>query len=179
MKQIMISIKPEWVAKILNGEKTLEIRKTMPKCELPCKVYIYCTKHNNYKDSLYLADDEKYDVDYYVPSDESFILNGKVVAEFILKWVEEFECSSEDHRKIVFDNYSCLSLEQVRNYCNGQTLYGWYINDLIIYDKPKRLSEFERPEIDLNSDASGIGMYSRKKLIRPPQSWCYIEGESK
>ena len=44
MKAIMISIKPEWVCKILNGEKTIEIRKTMPKCKLPCKVYIYCTK---------------------------------------------------------------------------------------------------------------------------------------
>lgn len=36
MKSIMISIKPEWVKKILNGDKTIEIRKTMPKCELPC-----------------------------------------------------------------------------------------------------------------------------------------------
>ena len=39
----MISIKPKWVAKILNGEKTIEIRKTMPKCDLPIDVYIYCT----------------------------------------------------------------------------------------------------------------------------------------
>lgn len=28
---IIISIKPEWVEKILNGEKTLEIRKSVPK----------------------------------------------------------------------------------------------------------------------------------------------------
>ena len=49
MKNIMISIKPQYVEKILNGEKTIEIRKTMPKCELPCKVYIYCT---NGKDIL-------------------------------------------------------------------------------------------------------------------------------
>ena len=45
MKAIMISIKPKWVAKILNGEKTIEIRKAMPKCELPideiqAKLYI-------------------------------------------------------------------------------------------------------------------------------------------
>ena len=44
MRAIIISIKPEWVEKILNGEKTIEIRKTMPKCKLPCKVYIYCSK---------------------------------------------------------------------------------------------------------------------------------------
>ena len=44
MKSIMISIQPQWVSKILNKEKLVEIRKTKPKCELPCKVYIYCTK---------------------------------------------------------------------------------------------------------------------------------------
>lgn len=30
-KVIIISIKPEWVCKILNGEKTIEVRKTAPK----------------------------------------------------------------------------------------------------------------------------------------------------
>ena len=45
-KKILISIQPQWVEKILNGEKTIEIRKTMPKCELPVKVYIYCTKRS-------------------------------------------------------------------------------------------------------------------------------------
>ena len=42
-KAILISIKPKYVAKILNGEKTIEIRKTMPK-DLPIDVYIYCPK---------------------------------------------------------------------------------------------------------------------------------------
>lgn len=44
MKAIMISIQPQWVEKILNGEKKIEIRKSMPKCQLPCKVFIYCTQ---------------------------------------------------------------------------------------------------------------------------------------
>jgi predicted transcriptional regulator len=44
MKKILISINPKWVKKILNGEKTIEVRRTAPKCELPCEVYIYCTK---------------------------------------------------------------------------------------------------------------------------------------
>ena len=33
MKAILLPIKPKHVAKILNMEKTIEIRKTMPKCE--------------------------------------------------------------------------------------------------------------------------------------------------
>ena len=28
MKAIMISIKPKWCAKIMNGEKTIEVRKS-------------------------------------------------------------------------------------------------------------------------------------------------------
>lgn len=45
-KSVLISIRPEWVEKILSGEKTLEVRKTRPKLEAPFKVYIYCTAGN-------------------------------------------------------------------------------------------------------------------------------------
>ncbi len=42
-KAVLISIRPEWVRKILNGSKAVEIRKTVPKCGVPFKCYIYCT----------------------------------------------------------------------------------------------------------------------------------------
>lgn len=45
-KAVLISIRPDWVEKILSGEKTLEVRKTRPKLETPFKVYIYCTAGN-------------------------------------------------------------------------------------------------------------------------------------
>lgn len=166
MKSIMISIQPQWVEKILNGEKTIEIRKTMPKCELPCKVYIYCTQTKPY---LYrLDDDDNFELTNNLrPHEDCFVKdynaqNGKVVAEFTLNVVEDFECASDDFRYLVENTKSCLTMEQVYNYCNGQDLYGWYIDDLKIYDKPKELSEF----------------VCRKSLKRPPQSWCYVE-ESK
>lgn len=44
MKAILMSIRPKWVEKIANGEKTVEVRKTVPKCDQPFKVYMYCTK---------------------------------------------------------------------------------------------------------------------------------------
>lgn len=46
-KAVLISIRPEWVEKILNGEKTLEVRKNRPNMETPFKVYIYCTNQKN------------------------------------------------------------------------------------------------------------------------------------
>ena len=30
-KVILMSIQPKWLVKILNGDKTIDIRKTMPK----------------------------------------------------------------------------------------------------------------------------------------------------
>ena len=42
-KAVLISIRPEWMQKILSGEKTLEVRKTRPMMPTPFKVYIYQT----------------------------------------------------------------------------------------------------------------------------------------
>ena len=42
-KAVLISIRPKWVERIANGEKTIEVRKTRPKLETPFKCYIYCT----------------------------------------------------------------------------------------------------------------------------------------
>lgn len=59
-KAILMAIKPQYLFKILNGEKTIEIRKTIPNCELPIDVYLYCTKEKNEFDKL-----EKQDGEYY------------------------------------------------------------------------------------------------------------------
>ena len=40
-KAVLISIRPEWVRKILNGQKTIEVRKTRPMMDTPFKCYIY------------------------------------------------------------------------------------------------------------------------------------------
>lgn len=44
MKEIILSLWPEWWRKIVSGEKTIEIRKTMPNAPLPFKVYVYETR---------------------------------------------------------------------------------------------------------------------------------------
>lgn len=43
MKDVMLSVRPEWCEKILSGEKTAELRKTSPKLEPPFRCHIYCT----------------------------------------------------------------------------------------------------------------------------------------
>lgn len=44
-KAVLISIRPEWVEKIANYEKTIEIRKTKPDLETPFKCYIIHHEH--------------------------------------------------------------------------------------------------------------------------------------
>lgn len=181
MKAIMISIQPQWVEKILNGEKTIEIRKTMPKCELPCKVYIYETK-SKYKKGFYNNLDHK--VHYC-----EYFGKGKVVAEFTLNKVEPFSVGSwkcDDIQKL-----ACLSYEEIINYfykpeeLDGSHLkwgYAWHIDNLKIYDKPKHLQEFFKPcdgceKLNTSRCANEISDCRAKTLKRPPQSWCYCQGE--
>lgn len=175
MKSIMISIKPEWVAKILNGDKTIEIRKTMPKCELPCKVYIYCTKQSR---PLVYGDvrcsggyTERYTQTYnWSKKDADRIwgnLQGKVVAEFTLNKVDllvdigaGIHYSDKDYNLLSSKELlkkSCLTEEQIYNYVGENRRnhpflndgYAWHIDDLKIYDEPKELSEFRK---DLDCD---------------------------
>lgn len=42
-KAVLISIRPEWCRKIMDGQKTIEVRKTRPKMDPPFKCYIYRT----------------------------------------------------------------------------------------------------------------------------------------
>ena len=39
-KAVLISIRPEWCKLIVDGKKTVEVRKRRPKLETPFKVYI-------------------------------------------------------------------------------------------------------------------------------------------
>ena len=40
-KAVLISIRPEWCQKIMEGRKTIEVRRTRPKMNPPFKCYIY------------------------------------------------------------------------------------------------------------------------------------------
>ena len=153
MKAILISIRPEWVAKILNGKKTIEIRKTAPKLTDPIDVYIYCTKT--------IKPVTKYNWGNFTFDDLPKL--GKVVAKFRLERVHNFFQMPPDKEWVL--KASCLSEERLLKYIGNLPWYGWEIKDLIIFDKPKELSEFKE---DFQS-----WVYDRKP--RPPFSWQYVE----
>ena len=148
----MIPIQPQHCLNILSGIKKNEVRKSLIK-ELPAKVLIYCTKRG---ERLYLTSDKKINHTNCVLNtvtwelEQNIILNGKVIAEFILKDIESIEIKNDfiSHEMHSFGIRSCLSPEELRKYANGKTLFGWGITELKVYDIPKELAEFKTTDIN-------------------------------
>ena len=162
-KAILISIKPEWVETILNGEQTIEIRKSMPKCDLPIDVYIYCTKGKDLlrQVSCYYPKQKKRTFNYKIINEDyntNKIVNGKVVAKFTLNKVEWVACEDLGYRKIFFtetkEDFSYVANmtdDQLSDYFSNKQLkkgnvvgYAWHIENLQIFDKPMELNQFEK-----------------------------------
>lgn len=183
-KAVLISIRPEWAEKILDGEKTLEVRKTRPKLETPFKVYIYCTAGN---------------LSYEVNNGMMCNISGgkMVVGEFTCDNIATYNYDYCPHPEIGMDydcgdswweiddedlKSACLSEKEFRYYAFGRKeMYGWHISDLKIYDNPKPLSAF-KGLCKIEADCGCCPYYNYTKMDcdgrtikRPPQSWCYVE----
>ena len=187
MKSVLISIKPKWCELIAQGKKTVEVRKTKPKTDVPFKCYIYCTKAKyiysiggglyDYKDNLYrlptgeikFGDGFELMGDWRGQYDETNFLNGKVIGEFVCKGIMR----PIDNLNLL-SRLSCLSKDELYEYSNGKQFYGWRITDLVIYDKPRELGEFRSYNAKLGIDENGYLMPTHE-ITRPPQSWCYVE----
>ena len=158
MKSVLISIQPKWCELIANGEKTVEVRKTRPRIDVPFKVYIYETQGR--------AETPFVDEDGH----EIFKGRGQVIGEFVCEKITKAECGK----------YCTLSPSQTKvdaldllEYADTKPVYGWHISDLVIYDDPKELSEFR-----LSEYRYGKIMLPPRNITRPPQSWCYVEERS-
>lgn len=174
MKAVLISIQPKWVEKIVNGQKTIEVRKTAPK-QVPFKGYIYCTFPKKPAYTLWLNRGTK----------NKFLADGKVIGEYMCDKVDEYTFShyeAEYRVTHVEQKAMCLNQPELIQYGKGKTLYGWHISDLKIYDKPKELSEFRVPCPTSCENCKNPLYYECwceekgiKVLTRAPQSWQYVE----
>ncbi len=190
MRAVLISIRPKWCEKIINGDKTIEVRKTRPKLETPFKCYIYCTKdkhlafmQNRFGTKLIAC----MDAETAIPVGGA-VGNGKIIGEFTCDRI--YELAPLNHAPDDVEKQACLTREEIVNYLKG-TGYGWHIFDLEIYDQPKELNEFRfPPELYCEKERCGScpcdqaadvnGEYSfdcewKRPLTRAPQSWCYVE----
>lgn len=192
MKSILISIKPKWCELIANGKKTIEVRKTRPKCDTPFKCYIYCTKPKMITKYVFKPEDYPEDIrpekpvfckqpDASSPFCSAVNGNGKVIGEFVCDAI--YDC-----RDVNMDD-TCITVAEWLKYTKGHKgeVYGWHISNIVIYDKPKDLDDFMafgKTHCDQKNckkclymgiegicDVKDIG----QPMTRPPQSWCYCE----
>ena len=181
-KAVLISIQPKWCELIASGKKTVEVRKTRPKIETPFKCYIYCSDSGKdiFYNSVYSYDDVLYtpkhkeDCKKRLAKNGHLIYNRKVIAEFICDKIVSAEEGS--YFKLKCQDIQ-LSADDLLDYANGKTVYGWHISNLIIYDFPKHIFYFCKPcDRDPQCDCNYCIRYSgNKPILRPPQSWCYVE----
>lgn len=189
MKSVLISIQPKWCELIASGRKTIEVRKTRPKLETPFKCYIYCTKG---RDMLWVTDEHHRDIGIACLANAKAVggankANGKVIGEFVCDRIEQIPCyldAGKYEEYLVEEEFlkSCqLTYDELFNYLKGKDGYGWHIFDLKIYENPKELGEFRKP-CDRFLDCIVCRRHIRdkygscdNKLIRPPQSYCYLE----
>lgn len=163
MKSVLISIRPEMVQKIVNGEKTIEVRKTAPK-EEPFKAYIYCTKaKSQWRFS-------NYEGAYENSTGEIVYAQQHIIGEFVCDKVYDFVSFAKGKgiallgeliSPEMFCKESCLTEQEICCYIGNKDGYGWHISDLKIYDKPKELSEFYKL---FKYDGDGIICGTREEM---------------
>lgn len=199
-KAILISIRPQWVEKILNGIKKDEIRKgttigkainKLIKEQGVAPTFIYCTKgkwglydnrsHITSASDIFFIDRLGYD--------KPPLINGKVVARFNatvdlleLKMIEGGLFFAKQDKEVIeldlnenaqIDNWQLLHYTGEKL---GTQISDIHINDLEIFDKPKELSEFIRDTGRIMLVGNDLIPYC-EPLTRAPQSFCFIEIE--
>ena len=174
MKAVMLSIQPKWCEKIASGEKTVEVRKTRPKIETPFPCFIYETQGET--ETPWIDED----------GHEIFKGRGQVIGEFVCDEITPLFNVATTSWSLLAGNVheyakslvrmARLTEEEMHSYAKGKYCFAMHISDLVIYDKPKELGEFQQchkcPHTCV-SQSKSLCEYHRLK--RPPQSWCYVE----
>ncbi len=190
MKAVLMSIQPKWCELIASGKKTVEVRKTKPKLDVPFKVYIYCTKPNtgSTEDRFYI---------YLPPHDTLKQANGTVIGEFVCNRIDRIGKRGCDNNfdycylplKVFGNDDIEIEITDIKRSCilncelnlygeKSPCVYAWHISHLVIYDKPRGLMQFHRvgyQETRDNVYGWTVDEEMSWLIMRPPQSWCYCE----
>jgi predicted transcriptional regulator len=201
VKAVLMSIQPGWCKKILDGEKTVEVRKTRPKLETPFKVYIYCAKTAEgwlrtvpvqgwqRLDGFVIGEFTCYKIDTIrrMGIDDNFDYCYLPLNEF---GNDDIAIEIRDIKKSLIPKHELNAYGK-----SAPKLFAWHISELKIYDNPKPLSCFSKhgfsslfgTSVCGNEDCKyyepsddrmvppTCGLNEYCSLHRPPQSWRYVE----
>lgn len=177
MRSILISTQPQNCKQIIDLDKIIDVRKTKPNLKTPFKVYIYCTKSelltkSHYNGEIYVVWNKRHQNS--LEHSGNITLSGKVIGEFICNRIDEINvidnttiaCIQVNNKlDVSIAHKTCMELQK---YLNNKTGYGLHISNLVIYDKPKDLSNFTQ----LRKTKFG---YEPVKIKQPPRSWYYVD----
>lgn len=182
-KALFLSIRPIGLAKILNGEKSVEIRKRVPKWVLEeiakgnsIDVYCYCTKGTPiiWFDKGLAKYIELPDWKFKNWSFRDDSINGLIPCKFTLKKVDKVwhhpgkKLYAAQNMKDLMDGYyidvesyvpdagikACLTDDEIDEYANGKSILALRITDLEIFEMPMELENFCK--INLAEDKTAI-----------------------
>lgn len=203
-KAVLISIRPKWCEKIIDGEKTIEVRKTRPKLAPPFKCYIYCTLQGS---NEFFHDDLGGDVAKWNRG-KWWDRKGKVIGEFTCDRIDMLTRTKSSGEGIPEYNTwegdigprklfriqpaaevfraACLSEADAGDYLKGRLGYSWHISGLKTYDTPRELGELRRAcpnswyceSCAMYWENNGACGNESLQIKRAPQSWCYMEEET-
>ena len=178
MKSVLIAIQPKWCELIAEGKKTVEVRKTKPKLDVPFKCYIYMT-----------AGDASYPVTingapYTCHNNGGMVVIGEFICDeiyHIKNHGTRFSINNDERLTNGVARASCLDFYDIKNYIKDKNGYAWHITDLVIYDEPKELGEFKPYNRECKYSHLGYAIPECKychgcQVTRPPMSWMFIEG---
>lgn len=150
---VMFSINKPHTDNIKAGLKTSELRIRPPKISGTYKAYIYETLKNGGC--------------------------GAVIGEFTAYNENRWRmCVGIPAHLCIL---ACVSVDEIRKYSrNGlKDITEISISDLVIYDKPKELSEFHRPCTPACNYSEECGGANATDCLfgvnKAPQAWCYVE----
>ena len=152
-KAVLISIRPEWCEKIINGRKTIEVRRTRPKMNPPFKCYIYKCG------------------------------NGKVVGEFLCDQIIEdrtYGNNEEFYRAACMSAYDAAAYA-MQSPMYGWHISNLKIYDtpkeLIEFHTWKKCKSCNKSGYESTACIYDENCIIPAAITKAPQSWCYVEEE--
>lgn len=194
MKSMLLAIRLKYFYLTYKGIKKIEVRKSAPK-KFAGYVYEYVSKANFDKDLMEIPENER---EFFKQ------FKGKIGLKFKLSgWNTDViwmtTCGKWTYGGDLYPNLSrdsCLSDIELDKYfkptkCGFSHPYGYayHIEGLVIFDKPKELSEFRKTSTLSLKQLREFGLpYDEKTykematkgkwfITKAPQSYCFIESE--
>lgn len=178
MKSVLLSIKFKYAKLIMVDEKIFEVRKSKPKLNPPFSVY------------------------FYIPKTDASAAGkaGLIIGMATCDYIKEVKDINELKEYSTLVEGSCVTLDQIKEYSKGKSLYFWHLTNPEEFLFPYCCWEFYKPcimpempycpaceygNIYISEEeaefASIDGGYNcewncMNRVSRAPQSWCYVDG---